>query len=292
MRRSLLAVLLATAVVVIAVLSWIIYVNTTPANTTVSNVELLVYTPPIIQPILSTAADTYMSMHPNVKLNIIAGATGTLINKIKLTGEGDILITADHEYMLNASRSGLVYNQTVRVLSYAIIALIVPRGNPANITGLKDLAEKNVKIGIADPAVAPFGRKAVELFVKNNIYDKVKDKLVVYSDVGQAAKQVALGLVDVAILPHIMHYVYRNETEIIWLEPTQLPRISCQMIAVLNTTRNYGEAVKFEDFLVEYIKSSKYAQDMGYIADLSSISNITPYRQAELELEDICMPRG
>jgi len=291
MKHSPLAGLLATAIVVITVLSWIIYVNTAPANT-VSNVELLVYTPPVIQPILSMAADTYMSMHPNVKLNIIAGATGTLVNKIKLTGEGDILITADHEYMLNASRSGLVYNQTVRVLSYAIIALIVPRGNPANITGLKDLVEKNVKIGIADPAVAPFGRKAVELLAKNNIYGKVKDKLVIYSDVGQVARQVALGLVDVAILPHIMHYVYRDETEIIWLEPAQLPRISCQMIAVLNTTRNYGEALKFEDFLVEYVKSSRDAQDMGYIADLSGISNITPYRQAELELEDICVPRG
>jgi len=291
MKHSPLAGLLATVIVVIVVLSWIIYVNTAPANT-VSNVELLVYTPPTIQPILSMAADTYTSMYPNVKLNIITGATGTILSKIKLTGEGDILITADHEYMLNASKSGLVYNQTIRVLSYAIIALIVPRGNPANITGLKDLAEKNVKIGIADPAVAPFGRKAVELLVKNSIYDKVKDKLVIYGDVGQVARQVALGLVDVAILPHIMHYVYRNETEIIWLEPAQLPRISCQMIAVLNTTRNYGEAVKFEDFLVEYVKSSKDAQDMGYIADLSIISNITPYRQTELELEDICMPRG
>jgi len=291
MKHGLLAGLLATIIVVIAVLSWIIYVKMAPANT-VSNVELLVYTPPIIQPVLSAAADTYTSMHPNVKLDIITGATGTILSKIKLTGEGDILITADHEYMLNASKSGLVYNQTIRVLSYAIIALIVPRGNPANITGLKDLAEKNVKIGIADPAVAPFGRKAVELLVKNSIYDKVKDKLVIYGDVGQVARQVALGLVDAAILPHIMHYVYRNETEIIWLEPAQLPRISCQMIAVLNTTRNYWEAVKFEDFLVEYIKSSRDAQGTGYITDLSNISNITPYRQAELELEDICMPRG
>jgi len=291
MKHSPLAGLLATIIAVIAVLSWIIYVNTAPANT-VSNVELIVYTPPIIQSVLSAATDTYTGMHPNVKLEIIAGATGTLVNRIKLTGEGDILITADHEYMLNASRSGLVYNQTIRVLSYAIIALIVPRGNPANITGLKDLAEKNVKIGIADPAVAPFGRKAVELLAKNSIYDKVEDKLVIYSDIGQVARQVALGLIDVAILPHIMHYVYRNETEIIWLEPAQLPRVSCQMIAVLNTTRNYWEAVKFEDFLVEYVKSSRDAQGMGYITDLSKISNITPYRQAELELEDICMPRG
>ncbi|MEM0342134.1 MAG: molybdate ABC transporter substrate-binding protein, partial [Desulfurococcus sp.] len=207
-------IVLSVILLVLVVSSWMIY---TYYSQSPVQVELLVYTPPVIQPLLENASREYMQLHPNVRIEIIGGATGTLLNKISLTGEGDVFITADHEYMLNASRMGLVVNESIKVLSYVVLALIIPRDNPANITSLDDLVLKNVKIGIANPNVAPFGRMAVELLVRNGIYDKVKDKLVIYGDVGQTARQVALGLVDVAILPHVAHYWYLNDTSIIWL---------------------------------------------------------------------------
>lgn len=283
-------VLILTLILVSATASWILYQHYVGSET--ESVTLLVYTPPSIQPLLEEAARSYMQANPHVKINIVGGATGTLLNKISLTGEGDIFITADHEYMVNASRKGLVRNETIRVVSFLVIALITPKGNPANITGLQDLVSKNIKIGIANPQVAPFGRMAIALLQKNGIYEKVKDKLVVYGDVGQTAKQVALGLVDVAILPHIVYYWYRNDTSIIWLNSSQLPKVSCQMVAVLNTTKNYAEAVRFEEFLVEYARTSSYASENGYVGSIDKIPVYTPYSVGELSFEDICMEAG
>lgn len=279
-------IVLSMILLLLVVSSWMIY---TYYSQSPAQVVLLVYTPPSIQPLLNNASREYMQLHPNVRIEIIGGATGTLLNKILLTGEGDVFITADHEYMLNASRMGLVVNESIKVLSYIVLALIIPRGNPANITSLDDLVSKNVKIGIANPSVAPFGRMAVELLVKNGIYDKVKDRLVIYGDVGQTARQVALGLVDAAILPHVAHYWYLNDTSIIWLNPAQLPTMSCQMIAVLNTTKNYQAALEFVEFLVEYVRFNPYSLENGYIGDLEKISSITPYRPEELLFNNACI---
>jgi len=254
--------------------------------------SIMVYTPPTIQPLLEVAIEEYERVNPNVRVQFIAGATGALLARVELTGTGDILITADHEYMVKAIEKGLVYNDTVRVLSYAIIALIVPKGNPAGVKSLDDLVVKNVRIGIADPKTAPFGRMAVELLVKNGIYDKVKEKLVVYSDVGQVARQVSLGLVDVALLPHVIHYVYEKDTDIVWLDASELPRVSCQMVAVLRTTKDYEEAVRFLDFLAEFTKSSEYAARRGYVGRLEDLPKLTPYEPSMLEFEHICLVGG
>jgi len=259
--------------------------STSPSN----QVSLLIYIPPVVQPAISSAVNAYMQQHPNVKVEIIAGATGTLINRISVTGEGDLLITADHEYMLNASRSNLVYNQTVKVLSFAILALLVPKGNPANVTGLSDLVTKDVKIGIANPSVAPYGKLAVQLLEKNNIYDQVKDKLVVFGDVGQVARELTLGMIDAALLPHVIYYAFKNDTQIIWLNATQLPKQSCQMIAVLTTTKHYQEAYDLEKFIIDYMRSSPEAHELGYITDLADIPKYTPYNATDLSFVSECL---
>jgi len=263
-----------------------LYMYITPK---LQNVEpsLLVYASPVTQPLLEAAVKDYEQVH-GVKVSVVYGATGALINRISLTREGDVLITADHVYMLKAMKQGLVYNETVKVITYSIPALIVPRGNPANITSLQDLVERNVKIGIADPQVAPYGRAAVEIFRKNGIYEEVKSRLVVFRDVGEVVRQVVLGLVDVAILPHVMHYAYVNSTEIIWLKPSELSSISCQMAAVLKFSKNTNLARDFIEYLVRYVGESLEAARLGYVADLSDLPERTPYQPYELVFETTC----
>jgi len=250
--------------------------------------SLLVYAPPSMQPLLDAAAREYERAR-GVSVSVVYGATGALISRISLVREGDALFTADHEYMVKAVEQGLVRGETVVVVSYTIPALIVPRGNPANITGLGDLAVKSVRIGIADPQVAPFGKLAVEILEKSGVYEEVKGKLLVFRDVGEAARQVALGLIDVAILPHTVHYAYRESTEIIWLKPSELPRITCQVAGVLALSKNPDLARDFISFVAEFTRSSREAFELGYIASPEDLPKLTPYQPGDLVFESACI---
>jgi len=274
------------ALVVAFAIAFSVYTYIAPKSQSVKP-SLLVYAPPVIQPLLEAAVKDYERVH-GVKVGVVYGATGTLIYRIGLTREGDVLITADHSFMLKAMKQDLVYNETVKVVTYSIPALVVPRGNPANVTSLQDLVKGSVKIGIADPQVAPYGRMAVETLEKNGVYEMVESRLVVFRDVGEAARQVALGLVDVAILPHVMHYAYINSTEVVWLKPSELSSITCQMAAVLKFAKKTDLALDFVEYLVKYARESLNAARLGYVADLPELPKRTPYQPHELVFERAC----
>lgn len=79
-------------------------------------------------------------------------------------------------------------------------AIIVPRGNPKNITCLEDLAKQDIRIGIGDPDTVCVGEYAIELLMYNNLYDKVKDNIVVYAEsCSKTAMLPATGAVDAII---------------------------------------------------------------------------------------------
>jgi len=250
--------------------------------------RLLVYSPPAMMLLVDSVIYSYSSKY-GVGVDVVYGATGSLLNKISLTNEGDVLFTADHEFMLKAMRMNLIYNDTVRVVSYVFIVMITQRGNPHNISSLNDLITQNIKIGVADPSIAPFGRLTVKLLEKNNIYEVLRDKLVIYPDTAQVARQVSMGLVDVGFVPYTIYYMFRNETELIWLKPSELPALSCQMVGVLKSSKNPDAARDFIEHTVEVVKMDEDLRRAGYLIDLNDIPRYTPYSAGELLFEDICL---
>jgi molybdate transport system substrate-binding protein len=68
-------------------------------------------------------------------------------------------------------------------------------------SGLQGLMNSSVKkIAIANPEHAPYGQAAVTAMHKENIYDKVKDKLVLGENISQTASFVVSGSADVGIV--------------------------------------------------------------------------------------------
>ncbi|MEZ0289507.1 MAG: molybdate ABC transporter substrate-binding protein [Sulfolobales archaeon] len=213
-----------------------------------------------------------------VKIEVTYGASGTLLNRINISREGDVYIPADSDWILRASRSNLIYGETIRVLSWQIIAIITPKGNPAKISTIHDLARPGLKIAIPDPVNAPAGRIALEILRKKNLYDSVKNNLVILPDIAQVTKQILSKSVDAALAWSSIHSWYPNETEIIWLDQSDLVYSSCVAAAVLKTTSNYAIARLFVEFLVDYLRENRdWAARNGYIVDRETLRIATPY---------------
>ena len=77
---------------------------------------------------------------------------------MELTEEGDAYMSRATMYIEIAAEKGLVdYRQ---LISYHVPIITVPKGNPANITCLEDLARPGVKLIFGDPEVAAIGKTA------------------------------------------------------------------------------------------------------------------------------------
>ena len=88
---------------------------------------------------------------------------------------------------------------------YAVgrIVLWVPRQSPWQIEqrGLDVLLDPTVKkIAIANPKHAPYGRAAVAAMEQAQVYERVKDKLVLGENVSQTAQFVESGAADIGII--------------------------------------------------------------------------------------------
>lgn len=252
-----------------------------------SSKNLLVYVPPVLYKPVSEYTEVF-ERTSRVKVYVSVGATGVLISRVESTREGDVLFTADHLFMEKAISKGLVDSTTVRVVSYLIPAILVRRGNPNNITGIRDLVEKPLRIGVADPETAPFGRIAVEILKRASVYEYVRDRLITYSDVGLTARQLALGLVDVAILPYTAKYWFPEELDLVWFSPEEIRGlVSCQLVAVISFSKNREPAEVFISNFTAWLAENSLR--LGYISKPVDIVNFTPYNIGDLDLPKICL---
>ncbi len=126
-----------------------------------------------------------------------AGAN-TLLSQMELTREGDAYMPGDTMYIDIAVEKGLVdYRQLV---SYHIPIITVPRGNPAGITCLEDLAKPGIKLVWGDPEVAAIGKTGNKILEKNGIYDEVwANVIATMPTMNEIMLQIALGQADASI---------------------------------------------------------------------------------------------
>ena len=129
-----------------------------------------------------------------VSVNYNYAGSNTLLAQMELTRKGDVYMPGATYYFDLAREKGLTdYEQ---LIAYHVPVIAVPKGNPAGITSLNDLAEPEVKVILGDPKAAAIGKLANAILEKNGLYDAVANntiargatvnELVVYTSMKQA----------------------------------------------------------------------------------------------------------
>ncbi len=150
-----------------------------------------------------------------VHVEAIYGSSGYLLAQLRLVG-GDVYAPASPYYMELAVQEGLVDPGTVAKAALLYPVILVPRGNPAGVSGLEDLARPGVRVGIGEPDRVAVGRYARLLLEETGLWEKVRPNIVVYAKtVAELTNYVAMGAVDAAITWDVNHWWYPNRTEAI-----------------------------------------------------------------------------
>jgi len=172
--------------------------------------------------------------------------SNTLLSQMELTQKGDVYMPGATYYFDLARKKGLTdYEQ---LITYHVPVIAVPRGNPAGVTSLDDLAEPEVRVILGDPKAAAIGKVGNEILEKNGIYDSVEKNIIARSaTVNELIIYISMKQADASI---IWEDLVANSEKIEIVEiPVEQNIIKTVPIGTLTSSEKKDTAKKFVDFV-------------------------------------------
>jgi molybdate transport system substrate-binding protein len=134
-----------------------------------------------------------------VAINFNYGGSNTVLSQMELTRIGDVYMPGASSYFDAAREKGFVEDEQ-RVV-YHVPLIIVPKGNPANITCLADLAKPGVRVALGDEEACAIGKLCIKLLEKNGIKDAVYANTITRAaTVNELVVYTAMGTVDASVV--------------------------------------------------------------------------------------------
>jgi len=148
--------------------------------------------------VMDEMTNEFKKSNPNIKIDIIYGSSGNLYQQIVNQAPFNIFFSADIFYPEKLESLNLAGSKPKL---YAIGHLVMWSAKLDMSKGIEILKSNNVKkIAIANPKVAPYGKRAIECLKYYNIDNQVKDKIVEGENVSQAAQFVLTGNAEVGLI--------------------------------------------------------------------------------------------
>jgi molybdate transport system substrate-binding protein len=187
----------------------------------------------------------------DVAARVSFGSSGNFFAQIQNGAPFDVFFSADVDYPKRLIASG--HADADSLYEYATGHLVMWTRADSGIDVKRGLAivtdDRVRRIAIANPQYAPYGRAAVAALQHEQLYDKVKDKLVLGENLSQTAQfaqtgnaQVGIISLSLALGPALKGGKY---AEI----PTTLHRAIQQAAVVVSGSKNKAAARQMLDYL-------------------------------------------
>jgi molybdate transport system substrate-binding protein len=191
----------------------------------------------------------YSKRNPNVIIVYNFGSSGSLQQQIEQGADVDIFISAAVKQMKVLEEKQLLVPDTKVNLLRNSVVLVVPI-DAAGIDGFSDLSGDNVKkIAIGEPKSVPAGQYAQEVFIKLNIYENIKSKLVFGNNVKQVLTWVETGNADAGVV-YETDAKASSKVKIAVSAPEDTHEPVLYPAAVIKTSKNIGPANEFMKYLL------------------------------------------
>lgn len=204
-----------------------------------------------LQPVMTEIAGRF-EQQTGIKVRLSFGSSGNFFAQIQNGAPYDLFLSADVEYPSKLEKAGLTVAGSLDRYATGKIALWVPTQSAIDVSkGLESLAEPAVmKIAIANPAHAPYGRAAEAALKKAGLWEKVSSKLVVGENVAQTAQFVETGSADAGIiaLSLAMSPAMKGKGRYFIIPQELYPPLQ-QAVVILKTSEHVEAAESFLKFL-------------------------------------------
>lgn len=141
----------------------------------------------------------FRKTRPDGRIEVIYGSSGKFHTQIQQGAPFDLYFSADIAFAKSLESEGFAASPT---RPYAVGRIVLwSNSRDASNMKLEDLLDPTiVKIAIANPRHAPYGRRAEEALRSAGLWDKVQDRLVLGENIAQTAQFVQTGNAQVGII--------------------------------------------------------------------------------------------
>jgi len=178
---------------------WLLTACSAPSQEQADTTTLQVAAAADLHYAMDSLVAVFARQQPQVRVEVTYGSSGKFYEQIRQGAPFEVFFSADANYPRRLQTEGLtaaapVPYATGQIVLWSKTLDPVPQG-------LRTLLDPRVrKIAIANPAHAPYGERAAEALRHYQLYDKVKDRLVMGENIAQAANYAATGAADAGII--------------------------------------------------------------------------------------------
>jgi molybdate transport system substrate-binding protein len=190
-----------------------------------------------------------------VQVKLAFGASGNLSSQIQNGAPFDVFLSADEAYPRQLINAGLADPASLYRYAQGKLVLWVPASSTLKVQerGMAILLDPAVlKIALANPQHAPYGRAAEAALRHAGLYEKVTGRLVVGENISQAAQFVESGSAQIGFLAlsHALAPGIKDKGRYWEVPPDYYPPLS-QAAVILTSAHNRRDAATFLTFLQE-----------------------------------------
>ena len=217
--------------------------------TTWASTEVLVAAAADLRFAMDSLVAVFSRENPGISVKPTYGSSGNFFEQIKNGAPFDLFFSADVDY----PRQLKTQNKTasdVHIYGTGQLVLWSKTLDPAR-DKMNTLLDKSVaKIAIANPAHAPYGKRAEESLHHYNLYNKVKDKLIFGENIAQTAQYAQSGAAEVGMiaLSLALSPAMRQAGGKYWLVPSIAHQPLLQGFVLLPHSNGNAGAGKFAEF--------------------------------------------
>ncbi len=199
--------------------------------------------------VLDDIKTSYAEKHPDVKIDVILGASGALLQQILNGAQFDFYMAADKTFPDKLKEQGAAAGD-VKIYAFGKLALW---SNVVDVRKGIDIVSDSsvVHIAVAKPDVAPYGERAIQCLKYYGLFEKVKDKLVYADNIAQAAQYASTGNTEIGFLALALVLApdMKDKGKYFLLDTKSYKPVEQACVLVKTWERN-SEASKFMNFVL------------------------------------------
>ena len=218
--------------------------------------SLLVFAASSLTDAFDALAADFEAEHPGTDVVLNYGASQALRTQIQEGAQADVFASANRDEVQALVAAGLVDGGSARIFARNRLVVVLPAGNPAGFSSLRDLARPGVRVLVADPAV-PAGKytlRALDSMASDPAWGpEFRD--AVLANVASQEETVRAVLAKVDLGEADAGFVYSSDaSQVARLLRLELPLMSNPLVeypmAVLRPSLHAPLAQAFVDFVL------------------------------------------
>ena len=215
-------------------------------------VELQIMAAASITDVMEELGENYKKENGNVTFTFNFGSSGTLQTQIEEGAPADMFISAATKQMDDLKEKGLMDDDSIVNLLENKVVLIKPKDSGPDIQSFEDVAGDKVSMVAIGGEGVPVGQYTQTIYENLGLWDKIKEKANLASDVRQVLDWTASKNVDCGIVYQTDAMIEEN-VEIVCEAPKGSGDKVIYPAGIVKSSEKKEEAEKF----LEYIKSDE-----------------------------------